>query len=122
MVTKTDKILFWGTLLLSFVLLLFSNVLLAPQGDDTIVIEQNGKLYASYQRSTLQKENTIEIQTEYGHHQIAISNQGARVLKTDCKDKQCVGEISKAGDMLICLPHKLVIKICGNGEVDGVAY
>lgn len=122
MVTRTDKIIFWGTLLLSFVLLLFSNVLFAPQGDDTIVIEQNGKVYASYQRSALHTEETIEIQTEYGYHQLVLSGQGVRVLKTDCKDKQCVGEISKAGDMLICLPHKLVIKICGNGEVDGVAY
>ena len=120
--TKTDKMIFWGTLLLSCVLLLFSNVVFAPQGDETIVIEQNGRVYASYQKSTLHTEETIEIQTEYGYHQIALSSQGARVVKTDCKDKQCVGEISTAGDMLICLPHRLVIKICGNGEVDGVAY
>lgn len=120
--TKTDKMIFWGTLVSSLVLLLFSNVFFSPQGDDTIVIEQNGKIYATYQRSALQKENTIEIQTEYGYHQLLLSGQGVRVIKTDCKDKQCVGEISKAGDMLICLPHKLVIKICGNGEVDGVAY
>jgi len=121
-VTKMDKMIFWGTLVLSFVMLLFSNVLFTPQGDETIVIEQNGRTYASYQKNTLHTEETIEIQTEYGYHQIAISNQGARVIKTDCKDKQCVGEIRKAGEILICLPHRLVIKICGSEEVDGVAY
>jgi len=57
-----DKMIFWGTLVLSFVMLLFSNVLFTPQGDETIVIEQNGRTYASYQKNTLHTEETIEIQ------------------------------------------------------------
>ncbi len=120
--TKTDKIIFWGTLALSLVLLLFSNVLFSPQGDETIVIEQNGKVYASYQKSALQTEKTIEIQTEYGYHRLVLSSDGVRVVETDCPDKLCMGEIQKAGDVLICPPNRLVIKICGAEEVDGVAY
>ena len=120
--TKTDKMIFWGTLIFSLMLLLFLNVFISHQGDDTIVIEQNGKEYASYQKSALLTEETIEIQTEYGYHSLTLSSHGALVTETDCKDKQCVGEISKGGEMLICLPHRLVIKICGKEEVDGVAY
>lgn len=120
--TKTDKLIFWGTLALSLVLLLFSNMFFSPKGDETIVIEQDGKVYASYQKNTLQTEKTIEIKTEYGYHYLALSSSGARVLETDCPDKQCMGEIHKAGQVLICLPNRLVIRICGAEEVDGVAY
>ncbi len=33
--------------------------------------------------------------------------------KADCPDKLCVkqGKISKSGESIICLPHKVVVKI-----------
>lgn len=120
--TKTDRMIFWGTLVLALLLLVCANLLFLPCGEETIVIEQNGKVYASYQKSELHQAKKIEIQTEQGYHLLEISSRGARVLETDCKDKLCVGEIQKAGDLLICLPQRLVIKIQGNKEVDGVAY
>ena len=43
-------------------------------------------------------------------------------MDSDCKDRQCIGEIQKSGEMIVCLPHKLIVKIEGSGEVDGVAY
>ncbi len=120
--TKTDRMIFWGTLALSVLLLFCTRLLFLPAGEQTIVIEQNGKVYASYQKSGLHQAKQLAIQTEQGYHLLEVSSQGAKVLETDCKDRLCVGEIHKPGELLVCLPQRLVIKIQGNGEVDGVAY
>ena len=120
--TKTDKLIFWSVLLSAVFLLLFSNVIFAKTGRETIVIELGGKEYARYQQDALSQPKTLEIQTEFGYNKIEVSKRGARVIDSDCKDRQCIGEIQKSGEMMVCLPHRLIVKIEGSGEVDGVAY
>lgn len=120
--TKTDKIIFWGVLLASVLFLLFSNVIFAGNGGKTIVIERSGKEYARYEQDALTTPKTLEIQTEFGYNKIEVSDKGVRITESDCKDKQCIGQISKTGEIIVCLPHRLVVKIEGNREVDGVAY
>lgn len=120
--TKTDKIIFWGTLLSALLFLLFSNVIFTENGEWSIVIELDGRQYARYAKGSLNKPKTLEIQTEFGYNKIEISNSDVRVSESDCMDRQCISEIHKIGDMIVCLPHRLVVKIEGNREVDGVAY
>lgn len=49
-----------------------------------------------------------------------------RVAEADCPDGICAAHVpvSKTGENIICLPHKLVIEIIGNegSELDGVVY
>lgn len=120
--TKTDKLIFWGTLLIAVLLLLFSNVILVQNGEKTAVIEVGGKPYARYGLNAIDTPQILEIETEFGYNKIEIFSGGVRIFDSDCKDKQCIGEIRRAGEMLVCLPHRLVLKIEGNKEVDGVAY
>ena len=120
--TKMDKLIFWGVLLISFFVLLFSNVIFLSDGNKKAVIEVDGKPYATYQMQELSKTKTLTIQTEYGNHTIEICDQSIRVLSADCKNKACLGKIDKIGEMLVCLPGRLVLKITGEQEVDGVAY
>ena len=42
----------------------------------------------------------------------------------DCPGKDCMqfGKISKAGQVIICAPHKLLIQITGGDGVDTAAY
>ena len=51
---------------------------------------------------------------------LVINGGKASIVSADCPDKLCVHqqEISKAGESIICLPHKLVVRIEGTGEVD----
>lgn len=46
------------------------------------------------------------------------------VISADCPDRDCVrrGYISRSGESAVCLPGRLVIRISGAGEVDGVTY
>lgn len=120
--TKTDKMIFWITLLAACVMLMFSNVFLSLGQNQEIVIELDGKTYAQYSQASLEKAQVLDIQTEYGYNKIEISPDGVRILESDCSDTQCMGEIRKAGEMLICLPHRLIVRIQGSKGADGIAY
>jgi len=49
---------------------------------------------------------------------IVIENQTAYVSSSDCPDKVCLhqGEISSAGETVICVPSGVVLKILGEGS------
>ena len=62
---------------------------------------------------------------------ITLENIGTVIVKdgkihienTTCNDHSCekTGEIYRSGQSIICLPNRLVIRISGNSEVDGIA-
>lgn len=53
------------------------------------------------------------IETENGSNTLVIKSGKVSVKNADCPDLVCVKhrEISKDGETIICLPHKLVIEI-----------
>ena len=62
------------------------------------------------------------IETPYGVNIIEVNNRRIRVLDADCPDKVCVnsGWREAGGAPIVCLPHKLVVKMSGSG-VDAVS-
>ena len=56
-----------------------------------------------------------------GFNIVRVGDGRAAVISADCPDKVCVrtGEISRAGEGAVCLPHKLVVRIKG-GDSNGV--
>lgn len=84
-----------------------------PTGSE-VYIYKDGKLLEAV---SLSVEKTVKIDE---HITVKISGGAAYVLKSDCKGQDCVkaGKISKVGEMIVCLPNKVVIKILGDGEVD----
>lgn len=84
-----------------------------PTGSE-VYIYKDGKLLETVSLST---EKTVKVDE---HITVKISGDAAYVLKSDCKGQDCVkaGKISKVGEMIVCLPNKVVIKIVGDGDVD----
>lgn len=120
--TKTDKLIFWGVLLISILFLLFSNVIFAKSGGKKAVIEVNGAPFAEYNLAELTEPKTLEVRTEFGFQEIELTKDGVTVTKSTCHDGRCLGTITKQGALLVCLPHRLIVKLEGSGEVDSVAY
>lgn len=72
-------------------------------------------------RYSLSEDDTIAVRgTDDGYNLILISGAAVRVTDADCPDKLCVRQrsISKSGESIICLPHKLVITIDSPEESD----
>lgn len=86
------------------------------------VILVDGKEYASYR---LDEDGEYTIDTAYGSNIILIEGGAARMTEADCPDGYCkkYAPISKNGESIICLPHRLVVEIEGGTEsgVDAVA-
>ena len=73
----------------------------------------------------LTKNSEYRVKTLAGYNVIVIKDQEVFVKEADCRDKICVNQkaISKKGQTIVCLPHKVIVKIEGGeeSEVDGVS-
>lgn len=79
-------------------------------------IKVDGKLYDNIHLSTNKGEKKLNIKSSSGNNSILIRDNTIKVISADCKDDLCVkqGEISKVGESIVCLPHKLIIEIKGD--------
>jgi len=61
---------------------------------------------------------TFRIPTLYGTNVIHIENGCVSVTQTSCPDKLCVrhGAISRPGEIIVCLPNRVVVTITGSDE------
>lgn len=73
----------------------------------------------------LKENKTLELQgADGGVNQLIIEDGEAWIAQADCPDGLCIrqGRISRTGQSIVCLPHKLVITVEGGElpETDGV--
>jgi len=84
----------------------------------------DGEVYAEY---PLYEERRVRLEYEgrEGFNELVIGEGKASVVSADCPDELCVRQraVSRTGESIICLPHKLVITVIGGEEVeyDGIA-
>lgn len=59
-----------------------------------------------------------EIITENGKNTLVIKDGYADIISADCYGNDCVHQarISKNGEMIVCLPHKLVVAVTSYNE------
>ena len=106
-----------GDLLLAGSLLLLAGILLllfrpGEQGA-WAVVTADGTEIARY---PLSEDRTVRLGGE-DYNVLQIANGAAAVTEANCGDHTCVrmGEISREGERIVCLPHKLIIHIEGGG-------
>ena len=84
----------------------------------SVSVYQDGQWVADY---PLTEDLTLAVPWgEDGYNLLLIENGMASVTDATCPDQLCVRQraISKSGESIICLPHRLVVQIEGEGEVD----
>ncbi|MBQ3053757.1 MAG: NusG domain II-containing protein [Clostridia bacterium] len=107
-----------------FAICLSGLVLTFNRGGEKIVIQAEGKIYGEYDLASLStKSKTVEIKTKYGKNVLEIDCYGADMIYADCENQIDVKhrKITKAGESLVCAPHKVVVYIDGKGGADGVS-
>ena len=64
----------------------------------------------------LDDDARIEVATSFGTNVIVIENGTARVAEADCPKGSCMHQrpISRPGEQLVCLPHRLWVEIADN--------
>jgi len=121
---KNDLFLLFGFLLLGGLSVVA--VLLYSGNVQTVELSVNGQHYASY---PLSEDRTVPVQTEYGRNVVQIRDRQVYVIDSDCTGHDCMhfGAIGNGGQVIMCLPHRLIITITGgpssgSPEVDAVVY
>ena len=64
----------------------------------------------------LTAEEIFTLEAGDGKNIVAIKNGAIGVIEADCPDKICVrrGAIKNVGEVIACVPHKVLIEIAGD--------
>ncbi len=105
---RNDTLLIIAILILATVFILVNRITSTDGNNVAVLVD--GKVLMSFELET-DREELIE--TENGDNLLVIKDGKASVKSADCPDEICVKhrEISKTGETIVCLPHKLVIEI-----------
>lgn len=97
--------------------LIASIVMLTAKKGGTVEVYVDGKLTYSY---SLDKNRTFEVDCDNGKNVVEIKDGKVSVIDADCNNRACVKSkaISKKGEQIVCLPHKLIVVIKGGSEVE----
>lgn len=121
---KADFILIGVVAVIVTVLLIFLYGVNSGSGD-FVQIEIDGKIVETL---PLENDTTREIETDNGGVNVLVIENGSAVMtEANCPDGICTNHmaISRAGESIICLPHKVVIGVISdksdNSEIDAVA-
>jgi len=121
---KNDFILI-GIVLTAALFFYLGNAGLQKGYDETVVlISSRGQLvYEKVLTEAVTEEFIID--NDLGYNKILIKEGVVTMIEADCPDQVCVMSkpIQKPGESIICLPHKVVVKIEGREEntVDAIA-
>lgn len=84
-------------------------------------IRISGELYETYD---LNKNQSIQIQNQYGSNTLSIQNGTVSMTESDCRNQICVqtGPIEAPGQMIVCLPHELIAEITASSDSVAPSY
>ena len=116
---KNDIILAVVMVLLATAGLLLFNSL--KQTGDTVVVKVDGVETERFSLSENVKK-TIYTDGKNNENVLVIENGTVYVEKANCRDKICVEHkpVSKTGESIICLPHKVAIEIISDEKENDV--
>jgi hypothetical protein len=112
-VTRTDLCLIF-LLLLALVASLFWSL---GRGPGAQVVIYTGETLAFV--GPLNQERQLAFEGPLGITQVEIAHEAVRVTDSPCPRKVCIGmgEVQRSGDLLACVPNRLVVRI--EGEAAG---
>lgn len=113
-IQKTD--IFFLSILFSAGVLLAALIYFPRTSAGTYVeIRVEGEKTTAYPLSTDRRET---VHTAFGENTIMIQDGAVSMTSADCPDKVCVSmrRISRSGETIVCLPHKLVLEIKNSGN------
>ena len=108
MLKKADIVLIAGLLLVG--LGLWSFFSFSKTDGSTVAVSVDGKTVGTY---SLDEPNEFLFTQDGNENVVLIEDGGVRMKSSNCPGKECVhqGTISKSGETIICLPHRIILEI-----------
>ena len=126
---KGDKFIIFMVIVV-FIMSIFSMIYyFSKQNSNEKLIGQvykKGKLLYSFNLNEIVEPKEVKIEGYHGEYNIVLVEKNRiRFKESNCKDEVCVKTLwlSRKGEMAVCLPHKVYIKIVGEDEnIDGATF
>ncbi len=98
-------------------------ILLIRNGSGIAEIVQDGKVIREIDLNAVTEPYTFEAVTEKGRNTIEVEPGRIRIVSADCRDQYCVkqGWLRDGVTPIVCLPHRLVIRMKAPSDIDAVA-
>lgn len=119
-IKKMDIVIIAVLLILSFTPhLIFFKTSQKGSKNNYAIIQVDGKIHKKIDLSNVKNNEEVNLNLPNGKNTLLIKNNSIQMKSANCNDALCVkqGNISKVGQTIICLPHKLIIEIKGD-ELD----
>ncbi|HHU49675.1 MAG TPA: NusG domain II-containing protein [Clostridiales bacterium] len=87
--------------------------------NNQVTVEVDGEIWGTYNIPAKGDERVVRIDAGDNRYNIMIiADSGVLIREANCPDQICVnwGNISRPGQTIVCLPHKVVISITGEQE------
>jgi hypothetical protein len=116
--TPLDRIIVLALMLVSG--LLFLSAAAGPRGAE-VVAERDGRIIFS---APLDQNRTVSLQGPLGTTVLAIQQGHAFLVSSPCPLKIGIrmGKISRAGQVVACVPNHLLVRIVGKAKKDRKSY
>ncbi len=114
---KNDFYLAAAVLTAAFILWAAQRFFWASEGE-RITVTQNGEAVGSY---SLREDDILTFTDGAGGRNVLVIRDGeAFMQEADCPDGLCIRQkaISKKGESIICLPHKLAVEVTAGEEAE----
>ena len=111
---RADFLLLGGILLAGAALAVI--ILLTQRSGSTVQVRVDGRVTSSF---ALDRDMEFEITGAGGGRNLLIIRGGsAWIEEADCPDGLCIGmgKISRVGQSVVCLPHRVVVEITGDAR------
>ena len=119
--TKHDVCFAVAVLIIASAFFLYNRFSEKNNGNYRAVIYADGEIVETVPLSEVTRE--IKVETERGYNKITVFPDGAAVTESDCPNGDCVrsGKITGPAQSIICLPHRLTVRLEAEWGVDAVA-
>jgi len=121
---KGDRLIF-VVLLIVGAIMLYNHYFQEKTPGNIAVVTIDGEIVERFDLSKNLPDYLVE--TENGYNLLSFADGMVRVIEADCPDQICIhfGWIKNVGQTIVCLPHKMVVRIENEAikdDLDGVAY
>ena len=124
-INKYDIGLIVSIIIISLFFILYGGRDAVISNSKTAYIYSNNKLVGEYVLTDDYKD-VVNIESETGYNIMHIENGQIWIHEASCHNKICIyqGKISKNGEMIVCIPNRMFIKIVDENdesEIDFIA-
>lgn len=113
---KGDSLLLAAVGAAAVLLLLLTRWLHPTLANGVAEITVDGTVYGVY---ALDETRTLTLESaDGGYNRIEFGDGGVTITDADCPDRLCMrrGTVSRRGEAIVCLPHRLVITVRQGGD------